>query len=91
VLRETHSAEYVTPIGVWQTREGIHQALLNRTNIKKEFDSPERAYCYARSSLSVSQIEWIKMVKYIEILKGSNKDNRISSKYNVTWVRLKTK
>ncbi|HEY6404699.1 MAG TPA: hypothetical protein VIX38_01320, partial [Nitrososphaeraceae archaeon] len=63
VLREIRLEEYVLPVGVWQIREGVRQALLDKTNIKKEFESLERAYSYACASLSVSQNEWIKNSK----------------------------
>jgi hypothetical protein len=63
VLREIHPEEYVLPVGVWQIREGVRQALLNKTNMKKEFENLERAYSYACASLSVSQTEWIKNSK----------------------------
>jgi DNA repair protein NreA len=63
VLREIHPEEYVLPVGVWQIREGVRQALLDKTNMKKEFENLERAYSYACASLSVSQTEWIKNSK----------------------------
>jgi hypothetical protein len=63
VLREIHPEEYVMPVGVWQIREGVRQALLDKTNMKKEFENLEGAYSYACASLSVSQTEWIKNSK----------------------------
>ena len=63
VLREIRLEEYVLPVGVWQIREGVRHALLDKTNMKKEFESLERAYSYACASLSVSQNEWIKNSK----------------------------
>jgi DNA repair protein NreA len=63
VLREIRLEEYVLPVGVWQIREGVRQALLDKTNMKKEVESLERAYSYACASLSVSQNEWIKNSK----------------------------
>jgi hypothetical protein len=63
VLREIRPEEYVLPVGVWQIREGVRQALLDKTNMKIEFDSLERAYSYACASLSVSQTDWIKNSK----------------------------
>jgi hypothetical protein len=63
VLREIRLEEYVLPVGVWQIREGVRQALLDKTNMKKEFESLENAYSYACASLSVSQTEWIKNSK----------------------------
>ena len=63
VLREIHSEEYVVPVGVWQIREGVRQALDDKSNLKKEFESLETAYKYACSSLSVSEIEWTRNSK----------------------------
>jgi hypothetical protein len=71
VLREIRPEEYVMPVGVWQIREGVRQALLNKTNKKKEFESLERAYSYACASLSVSQTEWIKNSKLYRNFKRS--------------------
>ena len=76
VLREIRPEEYVMPVGVWQIREGVRQALLDKTYKKKEFDSLESAYSYACTSLSVSQTEWIKNSKLYRGLKRSQ--SRIS-------------
>jgi hypothetical protein len=74
VLREIRLEEYVLPVGVWQIREGVRQALLDKTNMKKEFESLGRAYGYACASLSVSQNEWIKNSKLY------NRNKRCQSK-----------
>jgi DNA repair protein NreA len=71
VLREIRSEEYVLPVGVWQIREGVRQAFTDRTNAKREFESLERAYEYASSSLSVSQNEWRSNSKIYRNLKRS--------------------
>jgi len=64
VLREIH---HVMPVGVWRIREGVHQALYNRTNMKKEFDSLE-GDSYACSSLSVSKYFHTFTLSYFSIL-----------------------
>jgi hypothetical protein len=56
VLREIHP-QYVVPVGVWQVREGIREAL-RRPSIK--FESFDNALSFACSSLSVSKNEWSK-------------------------------
>jgi hypothetical protein len=84
VLREIRPEEYVMPVGVWQIREGVRQALLDKTYKKKEFDSLESAYSYACTSLSVSQTEWIKNSKLHRGLKRSQ--SRISEFFPDTRV-----
>src|SRR5919109_403428 len=55
VLREIHP-EYVMPVGVWQIREGVREALNGQ---KRQFDSFERALFFACIDSSVSSREWI--------------------------------
>ena len=59
VLREIHS-DYVMPVGVWQIREGIREALRKE---KRQFESFEKALSFACMYLSVSKKEWIKNSK----------------------------
>lgn len=73
VLREIRLEEYVMPVGVWQIREGVRQALQDNTNVKREFESLGRAYSYACSSFSVSQSEWINNSKIYRNLQRSQK------------------
>ncbi len=53
VLREIHP-EYVMPVGVWQIREGVRQAMKKPA---KTFESLDKALAYACSSLSLSKTE----------------------------------
>ncbi len=55
VLREIHP-EYILPVGVWQIREGIREAL--RTNCNK-FDTLDMALSFACNNLTISKNEWI--------------------------------
>jgi hypothetical protein len=56
VLREIRP-EYVIPVGVWQIREGVREALKRERISAENF---ERALFYACMNLSVSRNEWIK-------------------------------
>jgi DNA repair protein NreA len=62
ILREIHS-EYVMPVGVWQVREGVREALKAK---KMQFESFEKALSFACMNLSVSKGEWIKGSKIFE-------------------------
>jgi hypothetical protein len=53
VLREIH-AEYVMPLGVWQIREGVREALKKPA---QKFESLDRALSFASSGMSVSRQE----------------------------------
>ncbi|MDQ4073652.1 MAG: hypothetical protein M3162_05025, partial [Thermoproteota archaeon] len=56
VLREIHP-EYMIPVGVWQIREGVREAM----KIKgKTFEIIDKAMDYASSNLSISKDEWIR-------------------------------
>ena len=54
-LREIHP-DYVMPVGVWQIREGIREALQTE---KSEFETFEKALNFACVSLSTSKKEWV--------------------------------
>ena len=71
ILREIHP-EYVMPVGVWQIREGIREAL--RSPITK-FESFENALSFASTFMSISNKEWIKNSK---IYNNVIKQNKIS-------------
>ncbi len=71
ILREIHP-QYVMPVGVWQIREGIREAL--RGPITK-FESFENALLFASTFMSISNKEWIKNSK---IYNNVNKQKRIS-------------
>jgi DNA repair protein NreA len=53
VLREIHP-EYVMPLGVWQIREGVREALKRPA---QKFESLERAVSFASEGMSVSKQE----------------------------------
>jgi DNA repair protein NreA len=83
VLREIRPEEYILPVGVWQVREGVRQALLDKTNTKKEFESLESAYSYACASLSVSQTE---RIRYSKLYNGYKRRPRITDFFQHTRV-----
>ncbi len=56
VLREIHP-EYVVPIGVWQIREGVREAMKIKS---KTFEIIDKGMDYASSNLSISKDEWIR-------------------------------
>jgi DNA repair protein NreA len=56
VLREIHP-EYILPVGVWQIREGIREALRSDYN---KFDTLDIALSFACNNLTISKNEWIK-------------------------------
>ena len=51
------------PVGVWQVREGIREALKTE---KRQFESFEKAVSFACMNLSASKAEWIKGSKIFE-------------------------
>ena len=65
VLREIHS-DYVMPVGVWQIREGIREALKKEN---RQFESFEKALCFACMNLSLSTKEWIRNSKIYKRMK----------------------
>jgi DNA repair protein NreA len=65
VLREIHS-DYVMPVGVWQVREGIREALKSG---KRLFEGFERALSFASMNLFVPKEEWIRGSKIFEYKK----------------------
>ena len=68
ILREIRP-EYVTPVGVWQVREGIRQAL---NGDAKQFDNFERALSFACVNLSVSKNEWMRNSKIYSAMREQN-------------------
>lgn len=56
VLREIHP-HYIFPVGVWQIREGVREALKGPC---REFENLDSALSFACSSLSISKNEWIR-------------------------------
>jgi hypothetical protein len=65
VLREIHP-DYVMPVGVWQIREGIREALKTR---KGRFETFEKALTSACLSLSTSMEEWMRGSKIFKVKK----------------------
>jgi hypothetical protein len=75
VLREIHS-DYVMPVGVWQIREGIREALRKK---KRQVESFEKALYFACLNLSVSKKEWIRNSK---IYKNMREQMRMTDFFN---------
>ena len=75
VLREIHS-DYVMPVGVWQIREGIREALRRK---KGQVESFEKALSFACLNLSVSKKEWIRDSK---IYRNMREQMRITAFFN---------
>ncbi len=65
ILREIHP-QYMIPVGVWQVREGVREALKEPPN---EFENLEKALSFACSSLSTSKNEWIKNSRIFQFVK----------------------
>jgi DNA repair protein NreA len=65
VLREIHS-DYVLPVGVWQVREGIREALKSKKGL---FEGFEEALSFAFRNLSAPKEHWIRDSKIIEYKK----------------------
>ena len=62
VLREIHS-DYVMPVGVWQVREGIREALKSKKRVLEGF---EEALSFAFRNLSAPKEYWIKDSRIFE-------------------------
>ena len=75
ILREIRP-EYVTPLGVWQIREGIRRALDGEA---KQFENFREALSFACANLSVSQHEW---ARNSEIYKNMKEQMRITDFFN---------
>lgn len=65
VLREIHP-HYIYPVGVWQIREGIREALKGPC---REFENLDSALSFACSSLSTSKSEWIRNGRIYQCVK----------------------
>jgi hypothetical protein len=63
ILREIRP-EYVMPVGVWQIREGIREALKGKGKGKKQqFDNFEQALSFAITNMSISKDEFMRNSK----------------------------
>ncbi len=65
VLREIRP-EYAVPVGVWQIREGIREAMKQRPYIA---DSFEEGLDYACKPLSIGKSEWLAKGKLLKLIK----------------------
>jgi hypothetical protein len=75
-LREIHP-DYVMPVGVWQIREGIREALKTQ---KREFETFEKALNFACISLCTSKKEWIKGSKIFKFIEQRRLTDFLSDK-----------
>ena len=77
VLREIHP-EYILPVGVWQIREGIREALRMRCN---KFETLDMALSFACNNLTISKNEWI---GNSSIIKTRKSHSRISDYFSTS-------
>ncbi len=69
VLREIHP-EYVMPLGVWQIREGVREALKKPA---QKFENLERAVSFASACMSVSRQEIARNSRLWRAFKGQTR------------------
>jgi DNA repair protein NreA len=77
VFREIRP-EYLVPLGVWQIREGIREALLRTTqvtNTTNTFSDFRKALLYASKEMTVPLLDWL---KHSEMYKNYGKKTLIS-------------
>ncbi|MGI0050654.1 MAG: hypothetical protein ACRD8K_02855, partial [Nitrososphaeraceae archaeon] len=76
VFREIHP-EYLVPLGVWQIREGIREALRTKQAITTEnsFSDFKKALVYASKAMTVPLLDWL---KHSEMYKNYGKKTLIS-------------
>lgn len=65
ILREIRP-EYAIPVGVWQVREGIREAMKQNPMISDTFNN---AVSYASSKMSISKTEWISHGNIINMIR----------------------
>ena len=65
ILREIRP-EYAIPVGVWQVREGIREAMKQSPAIADDFDS---ALLLASSKMSISKSEWLAHGKILGLMR----------------------
>ena len=65
ILREIRP-EYAIPVGVWQVREGIREAMLKTPVFADSFD---HALSLASSKMSISKSEWLSHGNIIELMR----------------------
>lgn len=71
VIREIHP-EYVMPVGVWQIREGVRQAMKKPA---QAFDTLDRAMAFACSTMSQSRTE---ITRHSQLLRTKKSQTRIT-------------
>lgn len=71
VIREIHP-EYVMPVGVWQIREGVRQAMKKQA---QTFDTLDRAMAFACSTMSQSRTE---ITRHSQLLRTKKSQTRIT-------------
>jgi hypothetical protein len=69
VLREIHP-EYFMPLGVWQIREGVREALKKPA---QKFESLERALSFASAGMSLSTQEIVLRSKLCQSAKNQTR------------------
>ena len=65
VLREIRP-EYAVPVGVWQVREGIRQAMHSSPH---NLNSMKEAIHFATKNMSISKNEWVKHGSMVKLIK----------------------
>ncbi len=65
ILREIRP-EYAIPVGVWQVREGVRDAMNQTPIIAEDFD---QALLLASNKMSISKSEWLSHGKIIELMR----------------------
>ena len=65
ILREIRP-EYAIPVGVWQVREGIREAMKQKPAISNTFD---QALLLASNKMSISKSEWLSHGKISQIIR----------------------
>jgi DNA repair protein NreA len=69
VLREIHP-EYILPVGVWQIREGIREALRMKGS---KFENIDMALSFACNNLTISKNEWIRNSRLVKARKSNGR------------------
>jgi hypothetical protein len=65
ILREIRP-EYAIPVGVWQVREGVREAMNQPSQIADDF---EHALLLASNKMSISKSEWLSHGKILELMR----------------------
>jgi len=65
ILREIRP-EYAIPVGVWQVREGVREAMNQNPSITDNF---EHALSLASNKMSISKSEWLSHGKILELMR----------------------